>query len=1816
LDVLSFWPSLSLLVFFLVIFLECRTIAGRVTLPLGSFLMVFCYGAIGAPLIALLLQQIPIFPDASAAWLIGPPVEEIAKALPVIVLAFLTREARRLSIADLTLVGFASGAGFGFVEGNLNALANGALPSVQHVAALGLQTANGEVFFAGHPVSSALVGLAAGIGLRFIPLNIGYAWAPSVFVVLWASFDHGLYNWKVLNAASTGALPSAHFVVELLHLLTLNGQLQTWLLVVGVVIAQFVEAHLCAKAVGARRDLLLAREWRPWVLNEWLVVLLRAPVGRAVFGQTLAYFRLRRAYYLATFEERRDPGDPTWSRHARSLEDRLKRERSILFDPPPGTWLLPPSVLKSYALQWTWRMRWVLLFIVLFLLLFMLDPESLPDGLRQILFGEMFTIAVVAAGLAFAVWRIVVFMRQPAPDPLAADGAAHAGYYTRALLLGCSFVCGLFPALTLLLGWKAFAPGAALISGYLPGWIGQGGNLQALLGLGAIGAAVAPDPRPAGEAFRYEIAAGEERMRRLTSDIEDRTGSATGTAPATVPVQVDALLDAMAKLDAERDAQARRQLALDECERHAGEATIRDPAPAVQAVKDEFDRLASELLDAAAKELDSMASFEEAYSRAWAEIMRDLDAHDVLRRRLRTPLRRAWQAQNDVAWALRVVEATDENLLPMQLMLLPDLHALATTAQSARTEMVAAGIERIRAAAAEYGEADPFGLAGPDGADEDETALLAEFAPSAAATETTTTFGLRAAQPSDIATTPRRDTEIEAGRTETQKDVQSRGPYQKALDRLIDAPKHDAHYLETIRDLERSHESLQAVAPADEKPQSTEPAKATKSPDAIAPVTQQPDETEAKGPRSEPPGEIEDLLDTIKRESGYLDFAKETPPAPRHETPAGSDSASAHEAQTASAPEAGRAPDDATEVVKHEEPAAVEDDAGGKPVLAVSPGSAIGSERLVETPEEPIELSTTQATDTKPVDDVAFEAIPQTDEPDRALPDAEETQPADAIAARAQADEHAAQDAVTEPLEPQRAEDTSAHIASTDHAQSQDSARVEPHRTIEAEKPLKRDRSDDQAESRPSVFSRLFHSIRRQSDDSAAKPARWDNRPQEPKAKALDAEPAQPLTTSQIEDRTTALQPEQKAPEAETATREIAAPTAEWLADFASQKSDDVTALPGETALERIEWPALSPSAPENVAVPTPETATPYIDVAQPVEAPVAEDDLEAAGAPEPTADVAPTDTATPAERAEAAPAAAREPQKSTGEDVRASPAEDSARGTSAQALKPEGADEFASKADRLSLLLDKLEQAMQAKSAAVSSPADTHAAPIAKDKADSAPPERAADADEPSVAESEIADSVQEAEPTLQADRLEHSQSPIAEALAAAEPAAVQTEPTPEQPEESEPHTSAPSTTAEPAEPPDAALKSDRLSFLLTKLFDAVKRQPADQSVRSEEAEPLLDQGGSEPSTAGEVLDPRGPQPIPEPTEQNAPTPAIEPSASQASEGAEAPSDAPPEPVVAAEPLRAAGEEAPAHAPEESADRAPASEPVAAPDVSTAAASTPPSEEPAEPPLRPRAVETTHFGSRSRPPRPGASARVRDVAEKKKRPAPERSREPAEPESPATTPKRDWKLTTPARGETSKPVEPQSADTGPPKKPETTIRIKTGTGALATVDAPPPGSSAASASTPSKYYGPRLAKSGDDEADANTPANQRALSLADALTEYYAKTGQPQPPMHVSDRATLQRIVSAGKLEAPRRRGAAWSTSGMSRRGEVAIRLKPGAEQYIEFVPSTEIFGQVPHFYPRGVGKGSYATHVPVGYLEYFDVTTRQWAPLVRGRE
>jgi hypothetical protein len=247
-------------------------------------------------------------------------------------------------------------------------------------------------------------------------------------------------------------------------------------------------------------------------------------------------------------------------------------------------------------------------------------------------------------------------------------------------------------------------------------------------------------------------------------------------------------------------------------------------------------------------------------------------------------------------------------------------------------------------------------------------------------------------------------------------------------------------------------------------------------------------------------------------------------------------------------------------------------------------------------------------------------------------------------------------------------------------------------------------------------------------------------------------------------------------------------------------------------------------------------------------------------------------------------------------------------------------------------------------------------------------------------------------------------------------------------------------------------------------------------------------------------------------------------------------------------------------------------------------------------------------------------------IAEAKQQPTPE----PPAAETVATVPPPDWKLGSarPARtraGQTVANEGPLAAkthgenspaprpDADNSKKVDTTYRVKLHTsGVLATVDAPPALSSAAGKGS-GKYYGPRYAKEADAETNAGeTTAQPR--NLADALNEFYAATGEPQPPMHTTDRATLQRIIIGGKLEAPLRRGAPWSVSGMSRRGEVVIRLKPGAEQFVEFVPSKELFGQIPHYYPRGVGKGTYVTHIPVVHLEYFDLNKRQWAPVERG--
>lgn len=100
---------------------------------------------------------------------------------------------------------------------------------------------------------------------------------------------------------------------------------------------------------------------------------------------------------------------------------------------------------------------------------------------------------------------------------------------------------------------------------------------------------------------------------------------------------------------------------------------------------------------------------------------------------------------------------------------------------------------------------------------------------------------------------------------------------------------------------------------------------------------------------------------------------------------------------------------------------------------------------------------------------------------------------------------------------------------------------------------------------------------------------------------------------------------------------------------------------------------------------------------------------------------------------------------------------------------------------------------------------------------------------------------------------------------------------------------------------------------------------------------------------------------------------------------------------------------------------------------------------------------------------------------------------------------------------------------------------------------------------------------------------------------------------MHTTNRARLDEIVGSGKLEAPVSGGASWSYTGTLRAGDVAIRLKPSRRSFVKLVPSTDGFGQVPHYYPGGVGNGPSFSYIPIEYLEYFNVTIGKWLPLAR---
>ncbi len=502
------WPSLSFLLVLIVFWLLFRLYAWRTTLSTGLYVMFFVFGCVGSVLVALYLQAVPIhFPleegglgQAAADpkwWLLGPVVEEFAKALPVIILAFFLPVSRRLSIADFALVGFSTGMGFAFVEGNLGgvmAAGNALVPAAfQHLLGLGytVDTRTYSIFWAGHYAYPALVGVGAGLGVRFLPRGSRAVWVPAALLFALAAFDHSMLNFK-LSHVWPNTFTEAPAYSEALYRFTLHGYLAIVLLPALLICGSWVEGFWCWRFVKSPEQTRLPGEFRPLVLSEFVLAIRRLRLGWQPFALTMQYFAHRRGLTIAAAEAAADPNDAGAAAYLQYSHDRLIAEQPRVADPVRSGWIQPKSVLLGTLRTFVTKYSLVLILLVVAAFVFMMPPDVAP-----FFHSNTFAIAIALVASGFTLWRVLAFRRRPKPDSEHSDGEVLTAYHARAMMLSSSAVTAGIPLLAIFVNRSFLIPvSIGYVSKYLGDWMTAGGNPISLMGIGSLTGTVEPIPTP------------------------------------------------------------------------------------------------------------------------------------------------------------------------------------------------------------------------------------------------------------------------------------------------------------------------------------------------------------------------------------------------------------------------------------------------------------------------------------------------------------------------------------------------------------------------------------------------------------------------------------------------------------------------------------------------------------------------------------------------------------------------------------------------------------------------------------------------------------------------------------------------------------------------------------------------------------------------------------------------------------------------------------------------------------------------------------------------------------------------------------------------------------------------------------------------------------------------------------------------------------------------------------------------------------------------------------------------------------------------
>lgn len=483
---MPFLPTLSLLLSVIVYGMLFRLIAWRTTLSVKALALMFGLGAVGATIATVYLQAIPMpFGDQwqfVAAWTTGPLFEELAKASPAILLMLSFRLSGRMSVADFALAGFMGGLGFQFVEDNFfRVISSDIVSGWSHVWGLGYSVStvgDASLYWPGHYVYSGLVGLALGIGVRLWRDN-PLRWLPGLAALAYAVIQHQAWNYQTMGAKTFSHWAPAYEYLAF----ALNGPLGLLVLPLAMVVAQIWETRLLARHAAAGEFALPDESGT--ALSEIGATARRAAYGRETMLRVVAFFRSRRAVALAEADAGAIPTDSVAPAFAALARRALVQARPLVLTVDRSPWLPVTTEWVSIAKTVLRRYRLPLILAVVSLLLFGIAPS-----LVVWLHGATMRAILVLAGAGFVAWRIIVYRRTSRPQPATTRGEALAVHRFQFALLCVSVATTALSLVSLFAHIKGMTPGSALyILGRFSRWGDWGGNLEALLALGAAWAA-------------------------------------------------------------------------------------------------------------------------------------------------------------------------------------------------------------------------------------------------------------------------------------------------------------------------------------------------------------------------------------------------------------------------------------------------------------------------------------------------------------------------------------------------------------------------------------------------------------------------------------------------------------------------------------------------------------------------------------------------------------------------------------------------------------------------------------------------------------------------------------------------------------------------------------------------------------------------------------------------------------------------------------------------------------------------------------------------------------------------------------------------------------------------------------------------------------------------------------------------------------------------------------------------------------------------------------------------------------------------------